>query len=237
MGEALQLGGQPAAGVLHARRDVLGGQARALGEDLHLVPAAAPVDADQPLAVDPHVRAVGDPPEHLGTDVVEQQHAGPGQQLGPEVGVAAGDERRRVDHGHDARVHQLLGVRAVEVEVVDDRDVTRPQAPDQPAGAAVDACGAGDSGQAVDGLLAGGELHGVAMLSRKSRSFRDIRGGVGHSRGTCLRPVPEAVFGPAAASFRGPCRAPGAAASCPACRVGRRRSGGVRAGRRRAAAR
>ena len=65
-----------------------------------------------------------EPAEHLRADVVDQRDPGAGEQLGAEVGVAAGDERRRVHHGHARRAStQRLGGDPVEVEVVDDRDV------------------------------------------------------------------------------------------------------------------
>ena len=57
--------------------------------------------------------------------------------LGPEVRVAAGDERHPVDHGGDVGVDELLRGGPVQVEVVDDGDVAGTA-----AGAA--GCGCGD---------------------------------------------------------------------------------------------
>ena len=71
--------------------------------------------------------------------------AGVGQHLGAEVRVAAGDHRRRVHDGRDPGVDERLGGGAVQVEVVEDGDVARPQPGQQGAGTPFDAGGAADA--------------------------------------------------------------------------------------------
>ena len=58
-------------------------------------------------------------------DVVDQRDAGGDEDLRAEVGVSAGDARRRVDDRGGPAGDQRLGAHAVDVEVVDDRDVAR----------------------------------------------------------------------------------------------------------------
>ena len=78
------------------------------------------------------------------TPIQSTSDAGLGEHLGAEVRVAAGDHRGRVHDGRDPGVDQGLGGGAVQVEVVEDGDVARPQPGQQDAGTPVDAGGAAD---------------------------------------------------------------------------------------------
>ena len=86
---------------------------------------------------------------------VDQHDAGLGQDLGAEVRVAAGDQRRGVDDRDDAGVDQRLGGAAVEVEVVEDGDVAGAQPRQQGRDPSVDPGGPGDAGQG-SGAAGGG---------------------------------------------------------------------------------
>jgi hypothetical protein len=85
--------------------------------------------ADLPLAqvhhaaVQPQLGAVPDGAQHVGADVVDDRHAGPDQDLRPEVGEPAGDRRRGVDHGGDLGRQQGVGGPLVQVDLVEHRDV------------------------------------------------------------------------------------------------------------------
>ena len=58
-------------------------------------------------------------------DAVEQRDAGRGHEQRAEVRVAAADGRGGVDHRAGPGLHERLGRHAVEVVVVDDRDLAR----------------------------------------------------------------------------------------------------------------
>ena len=45
-----------------------------------------------------------------------------------EVGVPPRNRRRRVDHGHDSGFHQSIGGPAIDVDFVEDHDVSRTDA-------------------------------------------------------------------------------------------------------------
>ena len=150
--ERLELDGEPGAGLLHRGRDGRLVLHDALG--------------DQPVAV-VH-RAVHAP----GRRAPRRARARPGprsstsgdarldQDVRPEVRVAARGRPRGVEHGGGAAGGERLGRDAVEVEVVDDRDLTGPQALGQVLGPGV------DPHQAVHPGLSGGQV-----AARRSRSL------------------------------------------------------------------
>ena len=94
------------------------------------------------LVVDPDRGAVLDRAGAL--DPVEHRDAGAGQDLGTEVGIAAGDHRRDVhDRGH-AGVDECLGGGPIHVEMVEDGDVAGAQPGQEHVRTPLDAGGAGD---------------------------------------------------------------------------------------------
>src|SRR5690606_4354933 len=86
-----------------------------------------------------HRHALGDLVHHRGPDVVDERDAGLAEQQRPQVGVAAGDRPRGVHDGRGRGVDERLGGDAVEVGVVDHRDLPGPEALDQPLRPTVDA--------------------------------------------------------------------------------------------------
>ena len=75
--------------------------------------------------------AVLQPLEEVGAGDVDEPHAGAGEQERARVGIAPVRGVRDIDDRSDAGGDQLLGGDAVDVRVVDDRDVGRPEAPDE----------------------------------------------------------------------------------------------------------
>ena len=98
----------------------------------------------QVIVVDAESGAVLDPFEHLRPRVVEQDDAGGNQHLGAEVGVAAADGFGGVDHRHHTGRDETVGGGAVEVDLIEDGDVARPDATEQSASIGIDP---GDSGR------------------------------------------------------------------------------------------
>ena len=92
------------------------------------------------------MRALLEPRRTRPADVVEQRDAGVDQDLGAEVGIAAGDARRGVDDGGDPAADQRVGADPVDVDVVDDGDVAGAQPLGEVLRAAVEPDGAGDAG-------------------------------------------------------------------------------------------
>ena len=83
--------------------------------------------------------------EDLGTGLVDQRDAVGDQHLGPQIGIAPGDRRRRVDDTGDAGFDQRVGGDPVEIQRVHDDDVAGADAPQQPIDVAVHTGGAGDA--------------------------------------------------------------------------------------------
>lgn len=100
--------------------------------------------------MDPDLATVGDRRQAGGSDPVDHDDAGVGQGLGPEVRVAARDNRGGVDDGDDPGVDERLRARPVHVEVVDDGHVARTQPGQQVAGAPLQASGPDRPGWCVD---------------------------------------------------------------------------------------
>ena len=75
--------------------------------------------------------------------MIEQRDARLDQDQRSEVRIAAADRRRRVHDGGHARIHQPFGGHAIEVLVVDHRDVSRPRTRDEVLRATVDTRDAG----------------------------------------------------------------------------------------------
>ena len=96
------------------------------------------------VSLDPHVYALMQRPEQIFAEVVHQRDAGVHQCFGPEIRVAAGDGRLRVEYGGHTDRDQRVGRDTVDVHVVDDRDVTGAQATDQALGTPVKPYGAAD---------------------------------------------------------------------------------------------
>ena len=98
-------------------------------------PAITGVDA---AVVHPHFGAVLDLLEDLRAGVVDQNDVVGDQNLRPQVGVAAGNRRRRVDHPDHAGIHERVRGRPVEVKNVEHRDIAGPHPPQQAVDVAVD---------------------------------------------------------------------------------------------------
>jgi hypothetical protein len=104
--------------------------------------------------------AVLDGLQHLGADRVDQRDTGVDENPGSEVGEAPGDGRCGVDDRGDVRSDQRVGGRAVEVDLVEDRDVAGPDPAQQRRGVPVDPRDAADPGQLGPGAMQqSGELH------------------------------------------------------------------------------
>ena len=112
------------------RQDAAARQAGAVAEE------AAPAHG--------HELAVADGVEELGAGRVDQADAAADEHERARVRVAAALRRRDVDDHADARLDELLGRDAVEVGVVDDRDVVRREALDEVLRALVEAGAPGE---------------------------------------------------------------------------------------------
>ena len=119
--ERLQLVGQPRLGLDERVGHRVRGLRDAVGE--HLLPGV-----EHPL-VHTHPDAVLDRVQHLGTDRVDQRDPGVDEDLRPQVGEASGDRGGGVDDRHDLRGDQRVGGRPVEIDLIEHRDVARPQPP------------------------------------------------------------------------------------------------------------
>jgi hypothetical protein len=159
-GEGLELGREAGLRLRHGLGDRGAVVHGALGDDIAVV-------GEEPVAVEPQVCALLAAGEHVLADVVEQRDAGGDEDLGAEVGIAAGDAGRGVDHRGDLAVDQRVRAHPVDVDVVDHGDVTGLQPLGQVLRAAVQPDGAGDSGPGVQCPAApkGADAHG-SMLSR-----------------------------------------------------------------------
>ena len=116
--------GQARAGLAELVGDRLGGLGEAAGDLL-----VAEVD---PAVVQAHRGAVADPAQHALADVVDERDPGVGEDLRAEVRVAPRDRRRDVDDPGHPGVDERVRRRAVEVDLVDHRDVAAAR----PGGAA-----------------------------------------------------------------------------------------------------
>ena len=106
------------------RTDELGLLECPAGRDTRPVPEEAPAANGEPLAVRDLV-------EELAARHVDQANASADEEERAGVRVAARVRRRDVDDDADARLDQLLGRDAVEIGVVDDRDVVGVQPADE----------------------------------------------------------------------------------------------------------
>ena len=123
VGELLQRLGD-AALLLGERAGELVLLERAAGREAGAVPEEARAANGQLLAVRELV-------EEVGVVDVDQADAAADEQQRPRVRIAARLRRRDVDDDADARLDELLGRDAVEVGVVDDRDVVGVQPADE----------------------------------------------------------------------------------------------------------
>ena len=118
--------------------------------------------------------------EHVAADVVEQRDAGADQDLGTEVGIAAGDAGRGVDDGGDLAADERVGADPVDVDVVDDGDVAGAQPLGEVLRAAVQPDGAGDAGARLlcPAAPKGADAHDPHAFTRPaSRPVRPTRDG------------------------------------------------------------
>ena len=83
----------------------------------------------------------------VGADAVDERHAGLGEHLGTEVRVAAGDQVAGVDDRRHPGVGEGLGGGPVEVQDVEDGDVTGPEPRQEQGDPPLDAGGAVDAGK------------------------------------------------------------------------------------------
>ena len=118
--ERLQLVGQPRLGLDERVGHRVRGLRDALGE--HLLPGV-----EHPF-VHTHPDAVLDRVQDLGTDRVDQRDPGVDEDRGPKLGKRPGS-RGGVDDRHDLRGDQRVGGRPVEIDLIEHRDVARPQPP------------------------------------------------------------------------------------------------------------
>jgi hypothetical protein len=135
--ECLEVRDQPALGLVHQLVDLVVGAFGARDQ--------ASVTGVDTAVVQPHPVAVLDLLEDLRAGFVDQRDAVRHQHLRPEIGVAPGDGRGRVDHTCHPGLDQGVGGDPVEIERVDDHDVTGADTPQQAIDVAVHASGAGDS--------------------------------------------------------------------------------------------
>src|SRR6185312_3047538 len=130
LGEALQLGADGRARVLHRGLDAGDAEHRAAPEQLAVAPELTVLEADDVAFVHPV--------HQLDAHIVEQRDARAHDPDRTSVRVPAGDGLRAVHDRDDALLDQPVGGDAVEVAVVDDRDLARLQARDHVLGAPVD---------------------------------------------------------------------------------------------------
>jgi hypothetical protein len=135
--ERLEVSDEAALGLVHQFVDLMVG---ALGAEDQ--PTIAGVHA---ALVESHTCAVLDLLEHLGAGVVDQRDTVGDEHLRPEVGIAAGDRRRRVDDRGDVGLDERVSRDPVQVQSVNDDDVTGGDPPQQPIDVAVNSGGAGDA--------------------------------------------------------------------------------------------
>ena len=80
--------------------------------------------------------ALRDLVEEIGARNIDEADARPDELERPGIRKPAGGRARDVDDGPDARVRELLGRDAIEVDVVDDREVARLEPLDEVLGPA-----------------------------------------------------------------------------------------------------
>ena len=156
--ERLQLVSQPRLGLDERIGHRIRGLRDTLGE--HLLPRV-----EHPL-VHTHPDAVLDRVQHLGTDRVDQRDPRVDEDLRPQVGETPGDRRGRVDDRHHGRGDQRVRGRPIEIDLIEHRDVARPQPPQQRAGVPVDPRDTTDPRQLGPGAMQQpGEPHARTMTS------------------------------------------------------------------------
>ena len=140
LGEGLDLVRQPLPRVLQLLLEDLGGVESALGEQ-------RTVRCVDLAAVQGELIALVRRAEDLVADVVDQHDPGVHQDARTEVGIAAGHRRHGVDHRAHPRLDQCLRADPVQVRVVDDGDLARPEPFGQILGPPVEPCHATDLGR------------------------------------------------------------------------------------------
>jgi hypothetical protein len=95
------------------------------------------------IPLHPHLLSLADLPHDEGPDTVDERDPGLHEDERPEVRVPAADGASCVDHRGDAGRDELLRGDAIEVLVVDDGDLARPDPAKQLLGPGVDAGYAG----------------------------------------------------------------------------------------------
>src|SRR2546421_11893412 len=120
---------------------------------------------------DGHVVAVGQLVEELRVRGVDQPHPTAHQQERPRIRETAGLRVRDIGHDADSRLEQLLRGCAVEVLVVDDRDVAGPEPPDEVLRPATEACSACELDEA-HGPSWTAEMNASPPSIRRISSFR-----------------------------------------------------------------
>ena len=93
--------------------------------DCRVPPRRASPSTNTSPSFDAHDGPGPDPLHHFVADAVDQRDARGGNQQRPDVGVAPGNRTRGIDDRGRPGFHKTLGGDAVEVFVVDDRDLTR----------------------------------------------------------------------------------------------------------------
>src|SRR5580693_7179269 len=139
-GERVELGGHAGVRVLDRPGHRGLGQEHALGDDLV-------VRVVEHVLVEADGGAVGDPGQHLRADVVDDRDPRVEEEPWTQVRVPPGDRLRGVHHGGDPAGDQLVGGHAVQVGVVDDRDVTWLEPAHQDLGLEVDPGHADNAGR------------------------------------------------------------------------------------------
>ena len=135
--ERLQVGDQAGLRVVHEVADLFVGA-------LHAVDQPA-IPRVHPAFVQPNLGAVLDLLEDLRTAVVDQHNVVGDENFGSEVGIAARDRRRGVDHTGHPGVDERVGGDPVEVEDIEHDDVAGPDPAQQTVDVAVDSGGPGDT--------------------------------------------------------------------------------------------
>ena len=130
LGEPLELVADAGARFVHPTRDLVGAEDVTAAELLAAGQHGPVVEAD--------LLTVRDGVHDRRTDVVDQQHARPDEAHRSAVRIPPRDRRGGVDHGDDAGVDQAVRRDAVDVGVVDDRDIAGFEALREVLGALAD---------------------------------------------------------------------------------------------------
>ncbi len=161
-GEGFQVRHEATLGVVHQLVDLL---IVALGAHRD-----APVTRVDPAVVQPDPRPVFDLLEDFRPGLVDEHHPVGDEHFGPQVRVAPRDGRRGVDHAGDLRLDQRIRGDPVQILGIENDDVARADAAQQPIDVAVHSSSAGHS-RTCTGIAGeqSGHLHAPILSSIASQ--------------------------------------------------------------------